>query len=167
MSDLDKNNARVSLPVDTIKERWGQAVDAGFTPVPNVLLRAQAKIGLSPTDMIVVLNLMLHWWHHDRMPHPRTSAIAKRSGLSARTVQRSLKELEKKGLITRHRGRTEKIEGRFRKQAAHYDLSPLRTRLSDFAQSDQWYRPEVVKNASEGTERRAGSGVQTRDPKQS
>lgn len=166
MIDQAEIDGGAHLPVDTIAARWGEANDAGFTPVPNELLRAQAKLGLSATELVVVLNLMLHWWHRDRLPYPRTSAIAKRTGLSARTVQRCLRELEKKGLVARHRGRTKLKGTRYEKQRAHYDLSGLRERLATLARGDRWYRPDVVRLAPAGTERRARSGVQTREPEQ-
>lgn len=155
MSEQPKHIEDRFLPVDTVGERWGEACDAGFTPVPNELLRAQVKLGLSPTQLIVLLNLMLHWWHRDRMPYPRTSAIAKRSGLSARTVQRSLRELEEKELILRCRARTEFKDARFEKKRAHYDLSGLRERLATLARGDRWYRPGVVRRDNvKGQERR-------------
>jgi hypothetical protein len=143
------------MPVDTLAERWGDAVAAGFTPVPNALLRAQASLGLSSTDVVVVLNILMHWWHRDRLPYPRPVAIAKRSGLSARTVQRSLSDLEKKGLIRRVRARTkvEKSDAvikQFRRMRAHYDVSGLREKLVAAARGDVWYRPGVVRNTSVG-----------------
>jgi DNA-binding transcriptional regulator YhcF (GntR family) len=143
------------LPVDTVAERWGDAITAGFTPVPNALLRAQAKLGLSANDIVVLLNILMHWWHRDRLPYPRPLAIAKRSGLQIRTVQRSLRSLEEKGLITRLRTRTkvvveENVPKEFRRARARYDLSGLREKLVTAARGDVWYRPAVVAHTPDG-----------------
>jgi len=142
------------LPVDTIAERWGPAVDAGFLAVPNILVRSQDKLGLTPNDLVVVLNIILHWWHQDRRPAPRSTAIAKRTGLGPRTVQRSLRKLEKKGLITRVRVAKDRTE---------YDLEGLVSRLASEARSDVWYRPDLLR-VSTGAEKRAGVGHQNPTP---
>lgn len=162
MNETFDTSEPMHLPVDTIAARWGDAAGAGFTPVPNTLMRAQAKLGLSPTEVVVVLNILLHWWERDRMPFPSTPAIAKRSGLSVRTVQRSLKSLEEKGLIGRVRERNEQNKNK----RARYDLSGLREALAKFALSDVWYRPNVVRQAPAGPERRTRTGVHAPKPEQ-
>ncbi len=64
------------------------------------LLRLQTQYGLTATDMMVLINLIAHWW--DARPvYPRTTTIAKRMGVTKRTVQRSLQALIKKGLLDR------------------------------------------------------------------
>lgn len=142
------------LPVDTIAERWGPAVDAGFVAVPNALVRAQDKLGLSPTDLVVLLNILMHWWHRDRRPTPRSTAIAKRSGIGHRTVQRSLKKLEKTGLLQRVRVAKDRTE---------YSLDGLRDQLAIQARSDVWYRPELRAGAPV-TDFGAGAGLQNPHP---
>lgn len=135
------------LPVDSIPDRWGDAVNAGFIAVPNVLVRAQAKLDLSPIDVVVILNIILHWWHRDRRPSPRSTAIAKRSGLGHRTVQRSLRRLESLGLIRRIRIAKDKTE---------YSLDGLIETLEFYAKQDVWYRPELTSRALSGTEGASG-----------
>lgn len=142
------------LPVDTIAERWGPAVDAGFLAVPNILVRSQDKLGLTPNDLVVVLNIILHWWHRDRRPAPRSTAIAKRTGLGPRTVQRSLNKLEKKGLISRVRIARDRTE---------YNLEGLIGQLASEARSDVWYRPDLLR-AGAANGKRAGAGHQNPTP---
>jgi DNA-binding MarR family transcriptional regulator len=151
---LEEPIADQLLPVDTIASRWGVAVDAGFVAVPNALLRAQDKLGLSPTDVVVLLNILMHWWHRDRLPRPRTTAIAKRSGIGHRTVQRSLSKLEKQGLLQRNR---------IAKDGVEYCLDGLRDQLAIQAQNDVWYRPEL-QAASPSSEIGAGAGFQNPIP---
>ncbi len=81
--------------------KWGEAARAGFQPVPDALFVKQQELGLDSTDMLVVLNLTSYWWFKDRPPFARTNVIADRMGVTPRTVQRSLKKLEKKGYIHR------------------------------------------------------------------
>jgi DNA-binding MarR family transcriptional regulator len=123
-------------PSGTVAERWGDAVSAGFIPLPNALVRAQARLGLSSNDVVVILNILLHWYHSDKLPYPRTTAIAKRSGLGHRTVQRSLRNLEKKKLIAR-------VQGEERR--TYYDLTGLRQELAQQARQDVWHRPDVIR----------------------
>lgn len=87
-----------------IQEKWGKAVTGGkegFFAVPDVLIKNQAQIPVTTTEMNVVLNLLMHWWSADEMPFPRPAAIARRMGVSTRTVERAIKSLEHKELIER------------------------------------------------------------------
>lgn len=123
------------LPTDTVAERWGEAVDAGFIALPNTLVRGQARLGLTSNDIVVILNIVLHWWHRDRLPEPRSTSIAARSGLGRRTVQRSLRGLEKRGLLKRVRGPQGKVQ---------YDPAGLRQALIDAAREDPWSGRHMV-----------------------
>jgi len=86
-----------------VEHKWRGAVDthSGFAAVPVSLLRYQADLKLSATDIVVLCNLIAHWWQPDAPVFPRTGTIAKRMGVDARTVQRSLKRLVDLGYIDR------------------------------------------------------------------
>lgn len=126
-----------SADADSIRQRWGEAVDAGFTPIPNSLIRAQSRLELSANDVVVLANLLLHWWKEDRWPFPHSRTIARRSGLSHRTVQRTLSALQGKGLLKR-------VRQGGRDGATMYDLSGLKTALAKEARADSQYRPDLV-----------------------
>lgn len=81
--------------------KWGELARAGFQPVPDALLVKQRDLGLDATDMLVLLNLTSYWWFQNRPPFARSNVIAKRMGVSPRTVQRSLKKLVSEGLLRR------------------------------------------------------------------
>lgn len=81
--------------------KWGDARLAGFQAVPDVLFIKQQALGLDPLDVVVLLNLTLFWWFRDQPPFPRSNIIAQRMGVSARTVQRVFKKLERLGYIRR------------------------------------------------------------------
>lgn len=87
-----------------IREKWGSAVSGGgltgFLALPEVLIRCQHRLGLTSTEMMVLINVLMHWWYPDRKPFPGNYAIANRMGVSRRTVQRAIKSIEAKGLIS-------------------------------------------------------------------
>lgn len=82
-------------------ERWGQALAGGFQVVPNELFRLQRMLGLSSHQVVILLNLSMHWWKKKNLPFVGPNIIAKRMGVSRRTVERQLKELCDKGLVQR------------------------------------------------------------------
>ncbi|HBR83220.1 MAG TPA: hypothetical protein DD861_03340 [Erythrobacter sp.] len=86
---------------DTVAEKWGKAVGpgSGWVAVPLSLLRLQQKYDLNPTEMLVLINLLAHWWSPESTVFPRNSIIAKRMNVDPRTVQRATKKLRDKGLM--------------------------------------------------------------------
>lgn len=107
----------------TIKEKWQGAVTegSGFVAVPMALLRLQAKYGLNATDMLVLINLLSHWWEPHSTVFPRSTTIAARMDVDKRTVQRATQKLQRKGLL--RKGTTE--DGK-----RSYDFTPLVARLA-------------------------------------
>jgi hypothetical protein len=96
-----QSSPAVGAPGKVLREKWGGALEGGFQLIPNVLIRAQKQLGLEAVDLVVLLNLNLHWWTPAELPHPRPTIIANRMGLSKRTVERSLQRLAKLGYIER------------------------------------------------------------------
>ena len=91
------------LPRVTVAEKWQGAVmpGSGFAAIPMALLRLQKSLGLSATDLVVLVNLLGHWWEPERGVYPRSTTIARRMGVTKRTVQRSTQRLVQLGLIDR------------------------------------------------------------------
>ena len=98
MSLLDSSNLHTPL-----QERWGEALEPGFMVIPVTLLRHQQALRLSDGAMVVLLNILAAWWYQGRLPFPSTKTIADRMGVTTRSVQRHLSDLEKRGLIQRLR----------------------------------------------------------------
>jgi hypothetical protein len=90
-----------SRPATPITDKWGSALAGGFQVIPNVLVRAQAHLGLDAVDVVVLLNINLHWWRKGDLPFPRPAMIGKRMGVSKRTVERRIEKLVKVGLLER------------------------------------------------------------------
>lgn len=97
------NSQEDEITAISVKDKWQGAVTdgSGFAAVPLSLLRLQTKLGLSQTDMVVLINLLAHWWDPSKGVFPRSSTIAKRMGVAKRTVQRSTQKMLDKGLIAR------------------------------------------------------------------
>jgi hypothetical protein len=90
--------------VSTIDTKWGGAVRpgiSGYQILPNVLLRKQKLLKLDATDVVILLNICLHWWESEpeKMPHPRPVTIAKRMGVTTRTVERRIAKIQRLGLL--------------------------------------------------------------------
>jgi len=109
--------------------KWGKALDAGFQIVPNVLLRGQAKLGLDPLDVVILLNIALHWWQRDDLPFPQPRVIANRAGVSIRTIERRLEDLERRGFLRR----LAPEKSRNRLSQRRIDLGGLVERLQEYA----------------------------------
>lgn len=121
-----------------IRAKWGKAVGqgglTGFLALPEILVRAQSKLELSSTEMMVLINVLLHWWYADRMPFPSNVVIAKRIGINPRTVQRSLESLERKKLVERKVKRFYDDKNNCHSSHREIDLTELVKRLSDYAE---------------------------------
>jgi DNA-binding MarR family transcriptional regulator len=109
----------------TVKERWQGAVaeGSGFVAVPLSLLRMQGTLKLTATDMVVLVNLLVHWWDPNRAVFPRSTTIAKRMGVTTRTVQRATDKMVRAGLLERKRAADGKRLFQFTSLAARLALS--------------------------------------------
>jgi len=119
---------RTPNPPKASERKWGKAVMGfGFCIVPSLLLQAQRRLGLSPTQLAVLMHLADYWWDVDPKPHPSKQTLGNRLNLSPRQVQRIIAELEAADLVQRverravHKG----------KLSNFYDLSGLVKRLKE------------------------------------
>lgn len=123
--------ANTQSPKGAIQDKWGVALDyAGFQSFPNLLLVEQRNLGISATELVVLLHLNRYWWTRNQDPYPKASRIAEQMGVTRRSVERCLLGLEQKGLIERRDPR--KISG---KTARPISLLPLVERLGQIAVS--------------------------------
>jgi predicted transcriptional regulator len=84
------------------EDKWSpQVMKFGYTPLPNLLLKAQGKLKITPMQFNVLVQVVEHWWEAERDPYPAKDTIARRMNKSPRQVQRYLTELEHAGMIRR------------------------------------------------------------------
>jgi hypothetical protein len=113
-----------------IVAKWGEAARAGYQAVPDLLLKHQDVLKLNPTELVVLLNVLMHWWYSTQKPFPRPTTIARRMGSTVRTVQRAIAKLEDEGLLVRRMTS---------KGVAELDPDPLVQKLCEFAKTDKDY----------------------------
>lgn len=130
------------------EKKWGKAVmDLGFSVFPSLIFRAQARLGLSPVQLVLLLHLADYWWHRAQMPYPSKAALAERMNLSPRQIQRYLTELEDGGFIKR----VERFAGHKGQQSNEYNLT-------GFVKKLQKLEPEFseVKEQAKSVAKRGG-----------
>lgn len=109
--------------------KWGKKVmDLNFTIVPSLFIQAQRRLGLSPLQFNILIQLMDFWWEPESKPYPSKKTIAKRIGVHSRTVQKNIEALEKAGLVQRVARWTKAGDP----NTNIYELSGLRDRLKKF-----------------------------------
>lgn len=136
-------------------QKWGAKVmDSGFCMLPSLLLRAQRRLHLNPTQLAVLIQIVDHWWDAGRKPYPSKKELSQRLGIGERQIQRYLTDLEDEGLIKRipryadHKGRMSNM----------YDLQGLVDKLTelepDFREARNQARQSRQRAASLGFKRR-------------
>ena len=73
----------------------------GYTAIPNILLRGQSRLGLSPTQFNIIAQLLSYWFDPDRPPFPSKRELAGRIGITEQTLRINIKALEEAGLVFR------------------------------------------------------------------
>lgn len=117
---------------NSIVDKWGKrSCSLGWVAIPTLLLFSQKELGITSSEMNVLLNLVAHWWDKSKKPFPSQGAIAYRTGLSIKTVQRSLGSLEKKGLIIKIPTPRSNLITQGRNM---YDLTPLVIKLEEVSE---------------------------------
>jgi predicted transcriptional regulator len=108
------------------EDKWSpQVMKHGYTPLPNLLLRAQGKLKITPVQLNVLVQLAEHWWEADKDPFPAKERIATRMGKSPRQIQRYITQLEKRGLVKR----IKRYSGRKAQTSNAYSLDGLVAKL--------------------------------------
>ena len=70
MERLTPPESETPGPARTVaQDKWGDALQVGFQVVPNILIQAHRELDLDPLDVLIVLNLNMHWWSVEQ-PQP-------------------------------------------------------------------------------------------------
>lgn len=113
--------------------KWGKPnIDAGWTCIPNILIRRQKTLGLDALDLNILLHLLTYWWEDENHPHPSKETLAKAIGVSASTIQRRIRQMEAGQLLKR----VERRRAGDRSDTNLYDLTPLRAILEPHAKQE-------------------------------
>lgn len=122
-------------------QKWGKdAIDRGYCIVPSILIRAQSRLGLSTTQLVIVINL-IDWWNDpSKAPWSSKKDLSDRIGIKPRQLQRQIAELEKAGLVER-----KERKNHHGKIPNEYDLNGLVKKVNALA-------PEFKKAAKANSE---------------
>ena len=123
----------------------------GFTAVPNILVRAQSRLGLTSTQFNIVVQLLSYWFDPKRPPFPTKAELAQRIGVNPTTVRINVAKLEERGLIRREQRVT--AHGDYGSNVYHLD--GLVRALKELAPEFDDEREERRAKKAE-TERRSG-----------
>lgn len=129
------------------EKKWGKGViDLGFSVLPSMIFQAQARLGLNPAQLVVLLHLADYWWQKENMPHPSKKTLADRMSVNPRTVQRYLTELEDGGFIKR----IERFAGHKGQTSNQYDLTGLVKKLQKLEPEFTQAKEQVKQVAKKG-----------------
>jgi predicted transcriptional regulator len=99
--------AATPRPPSSTERIWGKPVMShGFAGIPSILIQAQRRIGLSTTQMNIVVQLLDYWREPNRRPFPTKRDLAERIDVTEKTIQNNIRAMEKAGLIKRIQRKT-------------------------------------------------------------
>ncbi|WP_426078273.1 helix-turn-helix domain-containing protein [Janthinobacterium sp. PSPC3-1] len=126
------------------EKKWGAAVmDLGYSQIPSLIFRAQARLGLSAVQLALLLHLVDYWWKKAQMPFPNKATLAERMNLSPRQIQRYLTELETARFITRE----ERFAGHRGQQSNIYHLDGLVRKLKKLEPEFSEVKEQAIEQA--------------------
>ena len=100
-------SAKAARKPSSTEAIWGKAVVGhGYAGVPSILIRAQGRLGLSPMQFSIVVQLLEYWRDPERRPFPSKRDLAERMGVTEKAIQLNMRALEKAGLIRRELRKT-------------------------------------------------------------
>lgn len=114
--------------------KWGLLpLREGWTNVPNTLLMAQSKLGITNSEMMLLIHIMSFAHKPDSLVFPSIATLAASMNQHERTIQRTLGRLIKKQLITKtvHSKNASDIG-----LTNTYNLDPLKAHLSKIKKSE-------------------------------
>ena len=83
-----------------------KVVSDGYTGVPNIFLRAQKRLGISPTQFNIITQLLSYWIDPANPPFPSKRDLAQRMGITPQTLRVNIAALEERGFVRREQRKT-------------------------------------------------------------
>lgn len=116
--------------------KWSPIIaTTDFTIIPHILIRNQARLGITDAEMVILILLSSHKFDQ-RHPFPSVPTLSGYIGKTPNAVRGNLKNLQKKGYIKRiYRPN----------KSSQYDLRPLIKILEGYAQPTKKLVPTIHK----------------------
>ena len=71
---------------------WGKRIkNHGFAAIPTIMVRAQHRLGVNPTQFCIMVQLLEYWRPPERAPFPTKQQLADRIGVSQSTIQTNMR----------------------------------------------------------------------------
>ena len=106
-AEIIKFPKEASKKTSSTEQIWGKPVYShGYAGIPSILIQAQRRLGINPMQMNIIVQLLDYWFEPSRRPFPTKQDLAKRIGVTEKTIQNNVRELEKAGLIHRVQRKT-------------------------------------------------------------
>lgn len=127
---MTSNSSQEKIILDnaaSMISKWGDAVtDAGWTNVPNTLLKNAYRLKLDPTETLTLIYLLRFWWKSNDMPYPSISKTSIEMGVTRKTMAKKFASLQEKGLIEliKHQGRRKFSLDGLRKRLDYLEKNP-------------------------------------------
>lgn len=84
-----------------IGKRWTpRLAKVGWTPVSDYFLKNCGRLGISPTEAMVIIHLMSFKWDASA-PFPGLKTVAVRMGITPTSVRTHIRNLEKRSFLAR------------------------------------------------------------------
>ncbi|MGX2962144.1 helix-turn-helix domain-containing protein [Shewanella sp. FeAMO] len=113
---------------NTLVHKWGRnALDAGWTVIPNKLLKKQTDLKLTNSELIMLIHIISFYHEHDSVIFPSIKTLSALTGQHERTTQRTINRLVNKGVLEK-KIRALKVTDLGLTNL--YDLTPLKKKLS-------------------------------------
>jgi DNA-binding transcriptional ArsR family regulator len=109
----------------SFNDKWpAESGIGGYTMVPNTLLKHYQKLKLTPGEFLILVNIESFRWVVERLPFPSIEMLSKRTGMSERTVTRTISSLQnQRGVLIRYKRRG---------TSNQYSLDPLVEKLIEY-----------------------------------
>jgi len=140
----------------SLSVRFGDdLMESGFTAVPNLVLENYAALGITPTEMMFIIQVWQYWWRI-RDPYPSLNTIAEKLGVSRRQTQRYADGLRTKGLLETSQRYVEGI-GQLTNE---YDFTPLLRAIREHLKViHNGIKPTPPRHSRRGGRRQSGQGA--------
>ena len=151
-SDTNKKTA------SSQKRIWGETIlRHGYTGIPVVLIKAQRRLGITPLQMNIIIQLLSYWHDPDRPPFPSKKELADRIGVTSKTIQNNIRALENVDLIKREQRKT--ASGDWKSNIYHLDglVEQIRKIEPDFAKAKETSRNALRRAETPVGRRKSGS----------
>ena len=136
-------------------DKWSPNIlKAGWVMVPSILLEKQHALGMGPSELNVLLQILRYWWVAESLPYPSKKSIASAIGCSSRTVQRAIGKLKGLGLDVEERKKPNKTN-----LTNRYSVKTLVKTLEPYAIEAIEQRAKQKKERKERKERRGKTQI--------